>query len=163
LPQPVRYEDDVFAWSQQQAALLRALRRDGTPLPNDLDLEHLAEEVEDLGVSELNGVRSHLVLTLEHLIKTVSAPDAPSVRHWRREIDLHRREAGLRWTPGMRQRIDLDQLWARAVRDAAADLERFGDPALPMPAACPFGLDELLGAHDTAEALVEALAARLGP
>ena len=35
----VRYEDDLYAWTQEQAALLRARRTEG------LDWDHLAEEI----------------------------------------------------------------------------------------------------------------------
>ena len=39
----VGYEDDLFAWTQEQAALLRAHAVDG------LDWENLAEEIESMG------------------------------------------------------------------------------------------------------------------
>ena len=43
----VTYEEDFCGWSQRQAAALRRLagKRD---LPNDLDLDHVAEEIEDV-------------------------------------------------------------------------------------------------------------------
>jgi Domain of unknown function DUF29 len=37
------YEEDFYVWAQRQAELLRARQYD------ELDLEHLIEEVEDLG------------------------------------------------------------------------------------------------------------------
>lgn len=46
-----RYEEDVFAWSQHQAKVLRGLAERAAGLPNDLDLEHVAEEIEDLGLA----------------------------------------------------------------------------------------------------------------
>ena len=56
------YEDDIYAWAQQQADALRRLatRRD---LPNELDLENVAEEIEDVGRSELSRVESYIRLT----------------------------------------------------------------------------------------------------
>jgi hypothetical protein len=39
----VRYEDDLFAWTQEQAALLRAHAVDA------IDWENLAEEIESIG------------------------------------------------------------------------------------------------------------------
>jgi hypothetical protein len=39
------YEEDFYAWTQQQAQALRRLRVGD----NDLDIEHIAEEIEDLG------------------------------------------------------------------------------------------------------------------
>jgi hypothetical protein len=51
------YEEDVYAWSEQQAAVLRRLarRRDR---PNELDLAHIAEEIEDVGASQLRAAKS---------------------------------------------------------------------------------------------------------
>ena len=46
----VRYEDDVVAWAAEQAKLLREGQLE------QLDIEHLAEEIEDVGKSE-QGVR----------------------------------------------------------------------------------------------------------
>jgi hypothetical protein len=40
------YEDDVVAWANEQARLLRAGRFDL------LDIQHIAEEIEDVGKSE---------------------------------------------------------------------------------------------------------------
>jgi hypothetical protein len=40
------YEGDVVAWAQEQARLLRARRFDA------LNIEHIAEEIEDVGKSE---------------------------------------------------------------------------------------------------------------
>ena len=47
-PNRARYEDDFYAWLIQQADLLRARRFE------DLDLEHVAEELEGLSKSEFN-------------------------------------------------------------------------------------------------------------
>ncbi|MEA2741530.1 MAG: hypothetical protein QOH05_4837, partial [Acetobacteraceae bacterium] len=61
------YERDVLAWSQHQADLLRRLGR-GERV-NDVDWTHLAEEIEDVGLSELHSVESFLTLILVHLLK----------------------------------------------------------------------------------------------
>ena len=54
MPDGPRYDDDFYAWTQHQAQVLRTLRtRD-----NRFDREHLAEEIEDLGKSERDAVRS---------------------------------------------------------------------------------------------------------
>jgi hypothetical protein len=49
VPEPVPYERDFYAWSQHQAEALRRLAHTRRDLPNELDLEHVAEEVEDMG------------------------------------------------------------------------------------------------------------------
>ena len=43
------YDDDFYAWTQEQAALLRRL----PAVSNRLDAELIAEEIEDLGRSEV--------------------------------------------------------------------------------------------------------------
>ena len=47
------YDTDFYAWTQDQARKLREVR------DNRLDAEHLAEEVADLGKSELRAVKAH--------------------------------------------------------------------------------------------------------
>ncbi len=52
------YAEDFYAWTQDQAAALRRLAQVRWNGP--LDLEHLADEVEDLGRSDRNAARSPL-------------------------------------------------------------------------------------------------------
>lgn len=135
------YERDVLAWSEREAGYLRRLA--GGERVNDVDWAHLVEEIEDVGLSELNAVNSHLEQVLVHLLKLRTWPESPSARHWRVEIVAFQRNAARRFAPSMRQRIDLDRLY----RDAADQLEAGqvrGDPALGLPAGCPFTLDQLL-------------------
>ena len=62
------YDTDFYAWAQQQAAALRATDWAA------LDVEHLAEEVEDLRKTERRAVRSQLRLILSHLLKWAYQP-----------------------------------------------------------------------------------------
>jgi hypothetical protein len=57
------YERDLYAWSKTQADFLRAGR------VADLDLEHLIEEIEDVGGSLYREVRSRVRTIIEHLLK----------------------------------------------------------------------------------------------
>jgi hypothetical protein len=50
-----RYEQDFYVWAHDEAALLRAVRFDA------LDLEHLIEEVEDLGGAVRRSMRLHVL------------------------------------------------------------------------------------------------------
>src|SRR5215207_8911205 len=86
MDQPVSYDEDFLAWSEQQAAVLRGLARSRRSLPNELDLERLAEEIEDAGRSELNAAKSYIRQILAHLIKTASEPATGLASHWRKEI-----------------------------------------------------------------------------
>ena len=73
-----------------------------------------------MGLSELNAVRSHLRLMLVHLLKVYGWPDHLSVAHWREEIAAFQAEAAQRFAPSMRQRIDLDRLYAAALKQVGA-------------------------------------------
>ncbi|HKM69015.1 MAG TPA: DUF29 family protein [Stellaceae bacterium] len=63
------YEEDFHAWTQQQAELLRRLPATG----DELDLEHVAEEIEDLGRSDLRAAQS----LCEHIIEHFSGSNIP--------------------------------------------------------------------------------------
>jgi hypothetical protein len=65
LPQEklVSYDEDILLWSQQQARLLRERRF------AELDLEHLADEIEDVGKSEKRELASRVAVLLAQLIK----------------------------------------------------------------------------------------------
>lgn len=135
------YDRDVLAWSEHQADLLRRLAR-GQRV-NDLDWEHVVEEIEDVGLSELHAVQSYLHQMLVHLLRLHGWPDSPSTRHWRQELVAFQKDAARRFAPSMRQRIDL----ARQYQDATEQLEGADyDGAAPLawPAACPFTLNQLL-------------------
>jgi hypothetical protein len=135
------YEHDVLAWSERQAALLRRVAR-GERV-NDVDWDHVVEEIEDVGISELNAVHSYLRQILVHLLKLHGWPDLESEQHWRGEIVAFQSDAARRFAPSMRQRIDLAKIYDQARRQI--DLTRYGGkPALAPPAICPVTLDELL-------------------
>jgi hypothetical protein len=135
------HERDILSWSEHQADLLRRLAR-GERV-NDGDWEHVVEEIEDVGLSELNAVRSYMRLMLLHLLKLQGWPDSPTADHWRREIVSLQSDAVQRFAPSMRQRVDLASLYARALNELKDT--RFDDVSpLPWPAACPVELDELL-------------------
>ena len=76
----VLYETDVLAWSEQQAGALRelAFRRD---LRNALDLDHILEEIEDVGQSQKNAVKSFSRLILGRAVWCIVDQDAPGLRH----------------------------------------------------------------------------------
>ena len=151
------YERDFYTWTQDQAARLRALSGD-----NRVDAAHLAEEIADLGRSELNKTRQHLLQLLIHLLKCGGNPAGEPRGHWLAEAANHARQAQAAFSPGMRQHLDLHRLW----RDALADANRMraddGETALPADLGCPFTLDALLDPAVTPETLLGRIQAALG-
>jgi hypothetical protein len=147
------YTRDVLAWSERQADLLRRLAR-GERV-NDVDWDHVVEEIEDVGLSELNAVRSFIGQILAYLLKLHGWPDLEADNHWRAEIIAFQGSLQDRFAPSMRQRIDLDKIHARAVRQIA-DSRYGGRPGRKPPEACPVTLDQLL--NDPVDALEAAVA-----
>jgi hypothetical protein len=135
------YDRDVLAWSERQAELLRRLAR-GERV-NDVDWEHVVEEIEDVGLSELNSVRSYLHQLLVHLLRVHGWPDSPSANHRRAEMGTFQKDAARRFAPSMRRRIDLFKLYNEAV-GTLDGIQYDGRPPAAWPQTCPFTLDQLL-------------------
>nr|NIR61840.1 DUF29 domain-containing protein [Gammaproteobacteria bacterium] len=104
----------------------------------------LAEEVADLGRSELRGVERHIELLFIHLIKLAVSPAVGPPNQWISEARAHAAQARRGFSPGMRQHIDIADLWREAVDEANDDLAGFGDPVIARDLPCPFELDDLL-------------------
>ena len=62
------YDEDYYAWLQQQAAALRRLAQDRRDLPNDLDVAQIAEAIEDVGKSELRATEGFSRNILIHVL-----------------------------------------------------------------------------------------------
>ena len=135
------YDDDVLLWSERQAALLRRMAA-GERLNDQVDWGNVAEEIEDVGRSELHAVESLLEQALCHMLKAHAWPTARDVPKWEAEARGFRNDARRRFTPSMRQKIDLASLYddARAGVPDTYD----GMAPLPVPERCPVTLDELL-------------------
>ena len=103
------YDTDILAWTEEQAAALRALAA-RPDLPNALDLGNVIEEIEALGRTELKAATSPIRLILFHLMKIAFAAESRDVRHWRTEIATWHDDAADNMTASMHERVDMDQL-----------------------------------------------------
>lgn len=143
------YERDFVAWTERQARELRALRASRWNGP--LDLEHLAEEIEDLGRSQRHACESLLEQIIIHLLKLrCSSAEAPSA-HWANEIDQFRNELQRRLTATIHQQLaaDLDARYRAAARLTSRALAREEPDSTPaIPTECPWPLDEILSSDE---------------
>ena len=137
------YEQDFYAWAREQATLLRAGRFD------ELDLEHLSEEVEDLGGSLYRLVRSRVRTIIEHLLKLQHSPAAEPRGLWRDTVYAQRADLEDDLTASLRRRLrsELPKHYARARAAAARSLRRHDENAAAdaLPATCPYTLDQITG------------------
>lgn len=136
------YDSDVLEWSEHQARLLRQ-HADGRPGNEAPDWANIIEEVESVGRSQLTAVKSLLVQALVHHLKCEGWPLSREIPHRRAEARGFREDAAEAYTPSMRQRIDVADLYRRALNRLPESID--GQHSLPLPTVCPVTLDELLG------------------
>ncbi len=132
------HEQDFYAWTQEQAALLRQGQLDR------LDLEHLAEEIETLGRSERRELGNRLKILLRHLLEWRHQPErrgknwSITIRNQRVDIDKL-----LRDNPSLR--AQRNELFAEAYADACLKAEtETGLERSLFPRSCVFTLDQTL-------------------
>lgn len=134
----VAYDVDFFAWTMEQARLLR----EGAF--SEIDAANIAEELESMGKNNRRELGSRLVVLLMHLLKWQFQPNrrspswATTVRDQRDEI-----EEILTDSPSLRPvvRDTLSATYTRARRKAIGET---GLPDTTFPADCPFTPDQIL-------------------
>jgi hypothetical protein len=136
------YDTDILVWSEHQAELLR--RRAAGELVNEaeMDWSNIAEEIEDVGRNTLRACRSQLLQALLHDLKAEGWPLSRDAPHWRSEARVARINAADAFALSMRQKIDVAEIYAKALRAMPETID--GQPPLPVPVVCPVTLDELL-------------------
>jgi hypothetical protein len=135
------YDDDFYAWTQEQAELLRRL----PAVSNRLDIELIAEAIEDSGKSELHTVQSLCEHIVEHFLKLEFSGLEEPTEHWRDEIVEWRIQIEKKITRSIAAKIDLPERYRYALRL----LRRFERTApgfmARVPAECPYSLDQIIG------------------
>src|SRR5208283_3836007 len=132
-----RYDKDVLLWSQEQARLLRAGRF------AELDIEHLADEIEDVGKSEKRELANRMAVLLARLLKWSRQQEnrtnsrRATISHQRKRITL-----ALKETPSlktvMRDRDWQEGVWLDAVAQASKET---GLPEEELPESCPWTME----------------------
>ena len=145
----MRRETDEHAWARSQAELI-ALGH-----PRRLDLAGLREHLEEVADEMLAAVKSQLVNVLAHASKAAWSSNSDVVGHWRSEITEFRDQLLDAYKPSMRQRIDMQELWTRAMRKVSASFRDHGETPPAHPAECPYTLDEILNPDLDVDRLVD--------
>ena len=133
-----RYHQDIVAWANEQAALLRS------GMLSAIDIENIAEEIEDVGKSEQRELASRMVVLLTHLLKWQIQPERRGAS-WQRTIKEQRRAIviALRKTPSLRNSLSdpdwMTGVWADTVSRV---IEETGFAELPE--ASPWTMEQAL-------------------
>jgi hypothetical protein len=144
MPDGPRYDDDFYAWTQYQAEVLRTMRtRD-----NRFDRDNLVEEIESLGRSERDAVRSQVRRILLHFLKLAYSPAREPRSDRVDSIDDARAEIEDKLTASLRRDIEeaLPRLYAITRKRVARDLEKYSEGyfARALPSKCPYTIDQIL-------------------
>ena len=138
------YDDDFYAWTQHQAAVLREM----PVTDNRFDREHVAEEIEDLGKSERDAVRSQVRRIIVHFLKLQFSPAQEPRYGWMGSIVDARVEIDDKITRTIRREVegDLTRLYRQAKKQAAVSLQQHGEPEIidRLPITCPYTFDQIL-------------------
>jgi hypothetical protein len=139
-PMGTPYEKDVVAWANEQAALLRAGKL------ASIDIEHIAEEIEDVGKSEQRELASRMAILLAHLLKWQSQPERRGAS-WETTLRLQRAaiERRLRKTPSLQPMLSdedwISDMWSDARQQAAREMQI---AVTLLPENCPWPLTQVL-------------------
>jgi hypothetical protein len=132
------YESDFFAWTQEQSALLRS---------GDwarADVEHIAQEIENMGKTEKRELISRLEVLVLHLLKWRFQP-ALRGTSWRLLIEQQRLKIADHIDDNPSLKSLLDQAVASAYRYARVEAEReTGLARKTFPAQCPWTYDQMM-------------------
>lgn len=139
------YDSDFYGWTQDQAAALRRLASERPNVGADIDWEHVAEEIEDMGNDTLVKIEGLVAQIVAHLLRLEYCPDANPRQHWRGEVTAWRNTVRRRAkrSPTALARLDLAEL----ADDAVAELRaRYGDQdwVKELPAGSGYTLAQVL-------------------
>lgn len=131
---PTLYEQDFNLWLEDTVTRLKSRDFD------NLDMENLIEEIESLGKSDRQKVRSYLRQLLIHLLKRCYVASSQDYYHWEIEIDNFRTELRDIFldSPSLK-RFALEQL-PNCWEDAQKTVKKFY-PQTDIPEAYPFSRD----------------------
>lgn len=135
------YDTDFLSWTQEQSRLLRAGQW------AQIDQEHIAEELEDMGKEQKLALQSLLRQILVHLLKLDFSPAQAPKGKWAEEIIEFRDQAQARIdaTPSLKHHAPelFGKAWQQA-RRAAEKTFALHHKAVTLPDQCPYSLEQVL-------------------
>lgn len=136
--QPSLYDEDLYAWATETARMVRERQF------HALDIEHLAEELESMGKSELRALESRLVVLLAHLLKWEYQPSKRG-KSWQRTLIEQRKRIArlLRDSPSIKPKLTalVPDAYDSALRFAA---DETGMDETDFPPQCPYTVEHAL-------------------
>lgn len=143
------YDRDLQLWIEQTIQQLKNREFES------LDIEHLIEELVDLGKSEKNALKGNLTILLAHLLKLKIQHDVPDSMKgsWYSSILEHRQRVlnNLADTPSLKSFLveAIEKVYpdSRKLAIKESKLAKFGlrvPPENEDPIECPFSIEQIL-------------------
>lgn len=143
------YNRDLQLWIEQTIRQLKNHEFES------LDIEHLIEELVDLGKSEKNALRGNLMILLAHLLKLNIQHDVPDSMKvsWYSSVLEHRQRVlnNLADTPSLKSYLveAVEKAYPRGRKLAIKEeqLAKFGvriPEEIEYPITCPFSIQQIL-------------------
>jgi len=132
------YEQDFYAWANEQATLLRSGQMSAA------DIEHIAEEIESMGKTEKRELVSRLAVLLQHLLKWQFQPGLRG-SSWTATIKIQRRDLArhLADNPSLKSKLPetTNDAYGNAIISASGET---GFPEQTFPNECPWSFDQIM-------------------
>ncbi len=136
--EPSCYENDFYAWTQQQSKLITLEKWDS------VDAANLVEEIESLGRKERQELRNRLGILLGHLLKWQFQPEQRS-NSWRGTIREQRKQINLliKDSPSLKPYLKeaLEDAYDLGIALAIKETQLSEDT---FPTVCPYQLSDIL-------------------
>jgi len=137
-PTTLLYDEDFARWTAETARLLREGRF------AEIDIEYVAEEIEDMGKNQHRELGSRLVVIIKHLLKWQFQPQKRS-KSWKSAIIVQRAELKqlFEQSPSVRRTApaSVQRVYRDAVKQASVETDL---PVESFPRECPFTPEQIL-------------------
>lgn len=137
------HESDFYGWTQEQAAKLRRLRDERANI--DLDLENIAEELEDMGRNNRQQLMNRLAGLYEHLLKLAFSLAWEPRNQWKNSVNAQRKSIAklLKKNPSLKSHLEEEALDGYDLALVVFDEEKLIELNMhPLPETPPFDLQD---------------------
>ena len=136
--EPVTHDQDFHAWAKRNAELMRQGKL------SEIDAEHIAEELENMGKSQKRELVSRLAVLLAHLLKWQHQPDRRT-NSWVSTVVTQRTEILLLLDESPSLKHDMDSTIEKAYGFAGDRAAReMGVGKETFPKSCPYSFDQIV-------------------
>jgi hypothetical protein len=137
----INYQQDFYGWLLESADLLRKKQF------SELDIEHIAEELEGMARSDKRQLINRLAVLLAHLLKWQFQPAFRS-KSWQRTIKEQRKRITLllQDSPSLKHELDTKVQDAYEIAILSAANETNLDEDI-FPSSCEYDIEEILNAE----------------